>query len=154
MTFREKIKIEHPEKINSSASGGVLGCPIHYGYEQYKPCSYISEEICTDCWDREIEGEELKDNKTVLEIHGEICDSMKELYREKNKAYGNSFHNARKEVPCYTLGKLYDKFSRYMNLVKNPENAAFESIEDTLLDMANYCVMELAEMKCEVSHEE
>lgn len=51
-----------------------------------------------------------------LEIHASICDSIKDLYRRKNADYGDSFGKARKAVPNYTLGKLYDKFSRYMNL--------------------------------------
>ena len=49
--------------------------------------------------------------KTVLEIHHEICDNIKEVYENKNSDYGNSFAIARKKVPFYTLGKLFDKFS-------------------------------------------
>lgn len=51
-----------------------------------------------------------------LEVHASICDGIKDLYRRKNADYGDSFGKARKVVPNYTLGKLYDKFSRYMNL--------------------------------------
>ena len=85
--------------------------------------------------------------KTVLEIHHEICDNIKEVYEKKNADYGNSFAIARKKVPFYTLGKLFDKFSRYENLTLNngKNEVEDESIEDTLLDMANYCIMELAE---------
>ena len=43
-----------------------------------------------------------------LEIHASICDSIKDLYRRKNADYGDSFGKARKAVPNYTLGKLYD----------------------------------------------
>ena len=89
----------------------------------------------------------------LYDFYGELLTERQkeimELYQKKNLAYGNSFHKARKDVPCYTLGKLYDKFNRYMNLTLHPENAAFETVEDTLLDMANYCIMELAEMRCE-----
>ena len=59
-----------------------------------------------------------------LEIHAGICDGIKDLYRRKNADYGDSFAKARREVPCYTLGKLYDKFSRYMNLVRHGEQTA------------------------------
>ena len=51
-----------------------------------------------------------------LEVHAGICDGIKDLYARKNADYGDSFAKARREVPNYTLGKLYDKFSRYMNL--------------------------------------
>lgn len=93
--------------------------------------------------------------KTVLEIHHEICDNIKEVYEKKNADYGNSFSTARKKVPFYTLSKLFDKFSRYENLTLNngKNEVEDESIEDTLLDMANYCIMELAERRAERENE-
>lgn len=86
-----------------------------------------------------------------LEVHASICDGIKDLYRRKNADYGDSFGKARKVVPNYTLGKLYDKFSRYMNLSLAGEDTAQvdESIDDTLMDMANYAIMELTERKLE-----
>lgn len=86
-----------------------------------------------------------------LEIHASICDGIKDLYRRKNADYGDSFAKARREVPGYTLGKLYDKFSRYMNLTKQGEEKAqvTESLDDTLMDLANYAIMELTERKLE-----
>lgn len=86
-----------------------------------------------------------------LLIHGAICDEIKNLYKRKNADYGDSFSRARKEVPFYTLGKLYDKFSRYKNLTINGEQSALvdESLDDTLMDMANYCIMELMERQYE-----
>lgn len=86
-----------------------------------------------------------------LEVHASICDGIKDLYRRKNADYGDSFGKARKVVPNYTLGKLYDKFSRYMNLSFAGEDTAQvdESIDDTLMDMANYAIMELTERRLE-----
>lgn len=86
-----------------------------------------------------------------LKIHADICDDIKDLYRRKNADYGDSFRKARKEVPNYTLGKLYDKFSRYMNLSLTGEDTAqvAESLDDTLLDLANYAIMELTERRME-----
>lgn len=86
-----------------------------------------------------------------LEVHASICDGIKDLYRRKNADYGDSFGKARKVVPNYTLGKLYDKFSRYMNLSLAGEDTAQvdESIDDTLMDMANYAIMELTERRLE-----
>lgn len=82
-----------------------------------------------------------------LEIHAGICDGIKDLYQRKNADYGDSFAKARKAVPNYTLGKLYDKFSRYMNLTIKGETSAQvdESLDDTLMDLANYAIMELTE---------
>ena len=92
-----------------------------------------------------------------LEVHAGICDGIKDLYARKNADYGDSFAKARREVPNYTFGKLYDKFSRYMNLSRLGEQNAQvdESLDDTLMDLANYAIMELTERKMEKekSHE-
>lgn len=79
--------------------------------------------------------------------HEVIYQKIKRLYDTKNADYNDSFAQARKEVPCYTLGKLYDKFSRFKHLSINGENnqVISETIEDTLLDLANYAMMELVE---------
>lgn len=86
-----------------------------------------------------------------LEIHAGICDGIKDLYQRKNADYGDSFAKARKAVPNYTLGKLYDKSSRYMNLTIKGETSAQvdESLDDTLMDLANYAIMELTERRLE-----
>lgn len=82
---------------------------------------------------------------TKIEVHKKICKEMTDLYEKKNADYGDSFANARTEIPFYTLGRLYDKFSRYKHLSLSLDEANYESIEDTLFDLANYCIMELVE---------
>jgi len=93
----------------------------------------------------------MADMERKLAVHAEICDNIKDLYKRKNADYGDSFAMARKEVPNYTLGKLYDKFKRYMTLTVNGEQTAQvdETLDDTLMDLANYAIMELTERKCE-----
>lgn len=54
MTYREKLKLEYPEKINRSYIGGCKGCPKDYGYEDEYNLPYCSFENCKECWDREI----------------------------------------------------------------------------------------------------
>lgn len=52
MTNREKVAIEHPERINpKSACGGVRGCPSDLGYPEL-PASECkgNPESCTRCW--------------------------------------------------------------------------------------------------------
>lgn len=34
MTFREKLRKEHPECIKENCLGGCDGCPFEYGYEK------------------------------------------------------------------------------------------------------------------------
>lgn len=81
------------------------------------------------------------------DIHRGICDEIHQLYLRKNADYGNAFAEARETIPFYTLGKLHDKFSRYKNLTLGEKAKVDESIEDTLLDLANYAIMEVAELR-------
>lgn len=59
MTFLEKLKQEHPDKVGSQWSIGICGCPFHYGYEREreKPC-LNSVAVCIGCWNREMPGTE------------------------------------------------------------------------------------------------
>ena len=88
---------------------------------------------------------------TKQEVHAGICDAIKDLYARKNADYGDSFAKARREIPHYNLVKLYYKFSRCMNLSRLGEQNAqvAESLDDTLMDLANYAIMELTERKME-----
>lgn len=58
MTFREKLKQEHPRLVGEYADpewrGGCFLCPDYYGYEAasvYKGCR--DDNDCRECWDRE-----------------------------------------------------------------------------------------------------
>lgn len=84
-----------------------------------------------------------------LMLFSQTTTQMAKIYEQKNHDYGNSFAKARHEIPNYTLGKLYDKVSRLISLMGRGEKAKVsdESIEDTLLDLANYAVMELVERR-------
>lgn len=86
-------------------------------------------------------------NNRIL-LFGRTTDDMRKLYECKNHDYGNSFAKARKEIDNYVLGKLYDKMCRLMTLMQGSEpKVNDESIEDTLMDLANYAVMELVERR-------
>ena len=59
MTFKEKLAIEHPDKIDPTISGGCKGCPSDYGYcnaeFENKICEKsLSLETCDECWNTEI----------------------------------------------------------------------------------------------------
>ena len=88
-------------------------------------------------------------NKTQL--HKNICNYLTETYESKNKDYGDSFSKQFQEYGLISSAiRLEDKLSRFKNLIKNEAQVKDESIEDTLLDMANYAnltVMELREGK-------
>lgn len=84
-----------------------------------------------------------------LMLFGETTKQMAKIYEQKNHDYGNSFAEARHKIPNYTLGKLYDQVSRLISLMGRGEKAKVsdESIEDTLIGLANYAVMELVERR-------
>lgn len=88
-----------------------------------------------------------------VRVHAEICNKLHEIYMAKNADYGDSFARVRKKYPWYPnviLIRLDDKLNRLDTLMKGSEQHVHdESIDDTLLDMANYCVMELVERKLE-----
>lgn len=88
------------------------------------------------------------------ECHSSICSKLNDIYVKKNKDYGDSFAIVRKNIPNSVLVRLWDKLLRLNNLMQNNNNHLVdESIEDTLMDMANYCIMELVEREAEVERE-
>lgn len=80
--------------------------------------------------------------------HLEICRELNETYRQKNNDYGDAFANLRRELDNVILVRIFDKYSRLKTLL-NGEAALVkgETVEDTLKDLANYCIMELVERR-------
>lgn len=86
--------------------------------------------------------------KSRNELHLEICKELNEIYNKKNNDYGHSFGKTRKKNKNAIVVRLADKFYRLENLLNGHEaEVKDESILDTLMDMANYCIMELIEYK-------
>lgn len=76
-----------------------------------------------------------------------ITNKMANLYEKKNSNYGNSFEKLYNDLgPIAGLVPLHNKLDRLTNLVKGGHND-FESIEDTLIDLANYAIMNLIELQ-------
>lgn len=73
----------------------------------------------------------------------EIVKGMIETFARKNHDYGNSFESSCNEEGLAAARiRLGDKWLRFKKLSKGDEALVKdESIRDTLLDMANYCVM-------------
>lgn len=88
-------------------------------------------------------------NARKCEIHKQICEYLNEIYRLKNSDYGDSFAKIRKEYPDAVLIRLMDKLERLKTLYGKQEGAMVidESVHDTLLDLANYCLLELVEFR-------
>ena len=79
MTFKEKLAIEHPDKLDSNCAGGCWGCPSDYGYDERMPC-HCTKMLCDECWEREIPGTEptkiTKDKKEKKEMEPRNFSSM------------------------------------------------------------------------------
>lgn len=84
-----------------------------------------------------------------VDEHRKICVELNQLYESKNHDYGDSFRKTRDVVPAAILVRLHDKLSRLDTLLMAPDDAKIkdESIDDTLMDLANYAVMELVERR-------
>jgi len=83
---------------------------------------------------------------TKVEKHAEICAELNKIYEAKNHDYGDSFARVREQYPQSINIRLWDKLLRLDQLNNGVEaKVTDEKIEDTLLDMANYCIMEVIE---------
>lgn len=85
--------------------------------------------------------------KTRVEIFEELTAKAADTYRRKNADYGDSFVKVRQKYPNSVLVRLNDKLNRLEVLMGKSRRAKVkdESIEDTLLDLANYALLELTE---------
>ena len=88
-----------------------------------------------------------------IEHHLEIVTALNKLYAEKNHDYGNSFGETYQKLGIISaLTRISDKYNRLISLATKPEEerkVKDESIQDTLLDMDNYCIMTVIEMEAE-----
>lgn len=83
-----------------------------------------------------------------IEKHKQICAELTKLYTEKNADYGDSFHKSFERYGLTMAAiRLGDKFNRFERLSLGLESRVkTESIRDTLLDLANYAIMTMAEI--------
>lgn len=95
-------------------------------------------------------GDEIIENKKVtVAMHREICELLNKTYEAKNRDYGNSYSKSFEEFgPVMCAIRLDDKLNRFKTLIKGQVTPQVdESIEDTLLDLANYAIMAVMEFK-------
>ena len=81
-------------------------------------------------------------------IFKSITERMLETYKKKNADYGNSFDKSMNEFGLMSaVVRMSDKMERLKSLVKKDAKVKDESVEDTLLDLANYCIMTVMHLK-------
>lgn len=85
-----------------------------------------------------------------IQMHKEICEKLNEVYEKKNHDYGNSFGETFEKLGIISaVTRISDKHNRLVSLCTLPDEkrkVKDESITDTLLDMANYCIMTIIEL--------
>lgn len=85
----------------------------------------------------------------VDDLYKNYTDKLQKILVKKNTAYGDAFG---KSIEKYgyiaALVRMSDKWNRLNNLMLDGENVdnLGESVQDTLLDLAGYCILTMAEM--------
>lgn len=91
------------------------------------------------------------DDNCYVDYFEDIVSEMSEIHKKKNADYGNNFHKRYAKYGFLTaLLRLTDKMERLENIYEKGEiQVKDESVEDTLIDLANYAVMTVVELRNE-----
>lgn len=83
------------------------------------------------------------------QIHMDLCAALHETYVAKNTAYGDSFSVTFQEFGIISaLTRMSDKWNRIKSLTAGAKNdVRDESLDDTLLDLANYAILTVMELR-------
>ena len=85
-----------------------------------------------------------------IELHSKLLDNLHNLYVTKNRDYGDSVHDTYEKYGLVSfLVRLEDKLNRARGLSKRDALVLDEKIEDTLLDMANYAILAVIELRAD-----
>lgn len=83
-----------------------------------------------------------------IQLHQELVDYLHNLYITKNADYGDSVHDTYMKYGLTSfLVRLEDKLNRARTLSTKQALVNDEKIEDTLLDMANYAILAVIELR-------
>ena len=83
-----------------------------------------------------------------LNEYQQIINKLYKIYVDKNHDYGNSFDDTCDEFGLIApVIRMNDKIKRCKSVLKNNDFKVNELLEDTISDLANYCIMTLMWMK-------
>lgn len=83
-----------------------------------------------------------------VKLHQQVCEQLNDTYRKKNHDYNDAFaKRLAKRGMIYVIDKLQEKLDRIEALDADAHLVEDESMEDSLLDLANYAIMALVEKK-------
>ena len=83
-----------------------------------------------------------------LGIYQYILSNLEDTYKKKNSDYGNSVGDTYEKFGDISfLTRITDKYNRILSLADKGECSEVkdEALEDTILDLANYCLLWLVE---------
>jgi hypothetical protein len=84
---------------------------------------------------------------TYRDMHDAVLEEIRSIDIRKDHDYGSSFSNIYQKFGLLSsVIRLNDKMSRLETLVSKEAQVKDESIRDTLLDMANYCIKTIVEL--------
>ena len=115
-------------------------------FEKFKKIKHNEMELASPF--SEI-GNMSEDMAMKIQEHKNICDFIHNLYVTKNRDYGDSMHPLYEEYGLTAFMVLFGiKISRIKSLMVKG-NPKYESIEDSLLDLANYAMIAVTELRAE-----
>lgn len=152
MTCREKLAIEHPDKVDECYDGGCYGCPNEYGYlNDPRYCGDI-EYSCTKCWDREIpstEDEEFESCEECVHVDKLECEEPC-CHCEHGIPHGDPRHDIAPSYyePNVVTAKEYEELKPKHDPVNHPShytNGGIECIDEMIMvfgemTVANFCL--------------
>lgn len=92
-----------------------------------------------------------------LGIYQHIISNLEDTYKRKNSDYGNSVGDTYEKFGDISfLTRITDKYNRILSLADKEEcgEVKDEALEDTILDLANYCLLWLVEREYAGQHKE
>lgn len=97
----------------------------------------------------------MEDKEMKLALYKQTLNKLRETYIKKNNDYGDSVHETYVKFGALSfVVRLHDKLNRVCSLLSNKQEVLDESMEDTLLDLANYAILMTLELKMEKKKEE
>lgn len=112
---------------------------------------YLASEDNAFAWNKDMLEPALTVKQTKMDrmdIYQYILNNLEETYKNKNNDYGNSVADTYKKFGDLSfLVRITDKYNRLLTLCNpnNEQKVKDEKIDDTILDLANYCLLWLVE---------
>lgn len=83
-----------------------------------------------------------------IEKHKEICKELNDIYIAKNHDYSDSFGETFDKLGIISaVTRITDKINRLQTLCTKEGLVGSETMIDTLMDAANYCIMTIIELE-------